>query len=136
MTYARAYYHAPGQPISNDIVTQLIIDTVGGDPEGFFSPSKLGFVIPGGRGGMYVVMVTGYWDASPNDGGTLRQVEIRSGNSPIGGDTKSAVRGMPTWVSAVASAVFNVGDVITVHARQTSGATLQFKQVALLLFAP
>ena len=134
MTYARAYQHTSEQTFSPKILTQIIIDTPAGDSQGFFNSAKLGFVIPNGYAGMYVVMVTGYWDGHPS-GGTLRQVEIRSGNFTIGGDTKPAVAGTAVWMSAFCSAVFNVGDVITAHAIQASGGNLKFRNAAILIYS-
>ena len=135
MSYTRAYQRASEQTISQNTVTQLIIDTPAGDPHGFFSAARLGFVIPQGYAGLYVVMVTGYWDSHPT-GGTLRQVEIRSGNFTSGGDTKPAVAGASMWMSAFCSAVYNVGDLITVHAMQNSGSNLKFHNAAILMYSP
>ena len=136
MAYARAYNRASEQTISNDTLTKILIDTPAGDPNGFFSQANLGFAVPTGFAGLYVVQVTGFWEASTDDEISLRQVEIRSGNYPIGGDTKLAQPAMASWVSVVASAVFNVGDVITVYGKQTSGMPLKFRQAAVLMFAP
>lgn len=135
MAFARAYHHTSEQTLSHNTLTKIIMDTPAGDPFGFFSPAQLGFVIPSGYAGLYVVMVTGYWDSHPT-GGTLRQVEIQSGSFTIGGDTKPAIAGAAMWTSAFCSAAFNVGDVITVHAIQNSGGSLKFKNPALLIYSP
>ncbi len=135
MAYARAYQHTSEQTISNNILTKLIIDTPAGDPFHFFSAEKLGLVVPAGYAGLYIVQVTGYWDSHPT-GGTLRQVEIRAGNFPIGGDTKPAAAGSAMWMSVFCSATFNPGDLITVHAIQNSGSNLKFHNAAILMYSP
>jgi hypothetical protein len=134
MRYARAF-RGTEQIIPNNVLTKILIDAPAGDSFGLFNPAKNGFVIPANAGGMYVVMVTGFWGAHPT-GGSLRQLEIQSGTITIGGDTKPAVPGSAMWMSAFCSAVFNVGDVITVHAIQNSGGPLRFHSAAVLMYSP
>jgi hypothetical protein len=135
MSYARAYQRSSVQTISNNTVTQIILDTPVNDSSGFFRADKLGFVIPAGRAGLYVVMVSGYWEGHPT-GGTLRQLEIRSGNFAIGGETKPSVPGSAMWTSAFCFASFNVGDTITFHIIQNSGTNLKFHNASVLMYAP
>jgi hypothetical protein len=116
-------------------LTKILIDAQAFDPLGFFNPAKNGFVVPNGAAGLYVVMVTGYWEAH-GTGGTVRQLEIQSGSFTIGGDTKPSVVGGAMWMSTFCSAAFNVGDVITVHAIQNSGGNLRFHAAALLMYSP
>ena len=135
MAHTRAYQRSSAQTLSHNVLTKIIIDTLAADPFGFFDSNKLGFVVPSGHAGLYVVMVTGYWEAHPS-GGTLRQLEIRSGSFTIGGDTKPAVAGGAMWMSTFCSVAFNVGDVITVHAIQTSGGNLRFHNASILMYSP
>lgn len=135
MAYSRAYQRSSVQTISNNILTKIIIDTPASDPWHFYSDTRLGLVVPNGYAGLYVVMVTGYWEAHPA-GGTLRQLEIQSGSFTIGGDTKPAVANAAMWMSTFCSAAFNVGDVITVHAFQASGTNLKFHNAAILMYSP
>lgn len=134
MPAARAYKRTE-QIIPHNTLTKVLIDTQANDPLGFFHPTKNAFVVPNGYAGLYVVMVTGYWEAQAT-GGTIRQLEIQSGSFTIGGDTKPAVAGGAMWMSTFCSAAFNVGDVITVHAIQTSGSNLRFYTAAILMYSP
>lgn len=134
MASARAYRRTE-QIIPNNTLTKILIDAQANDPLGFFNASRNAFVVPNGFAGLYVVMVTGYWEAH-GTAGTLRQLEIQSGSFTIGGDTKPAVVGGAMWMSTFCSAAFNVGDVITVHAIQNSGSSLKFHAAALLMYSP